>query len=26
VSAFCDGTPLNDDCTVVDLIYSGEDE
>jgi len=26
VSAFCDGTPLSDDCTVVDLIYSGEDE
>ena len=26
VSTFCDGTPLNDDCTVVDLIYSGEDE
>jgi serine phosphatase RsbU (regulator of sigma subunit) len=24
VSAFCDGTPLNDDCTVVDLLYSGE--
>src|ERR1041385_245966 len=26
VSAFCAGTPLSDDCTVVDLIYSGEDE
>jgi len=26
VSAFCDGTPLSDDCTVVDLLYSGEDE
>ncbi len=26
VSAFCDGTPLSDDCTVVDLLYSGEPE
>ena len=23
VSAFCAGTPLNDDCTVVDLVYTG---
>ncbi len=26
VSKFCSGTPLNDDCTVVDLLYSGEPE
>jgi serine phosphatase RsbU (regulator of sigma subunit) len=26
VSVFCDGTPLSDDCTVVDLLYSGEPE
>jgi serine phosphatase RsbU (regulator of sigma subunit) len=26
VSSFCDGTPLSDDCTVVDLLYSGEPE
>lgn len=25
VSTFCDGTPLSDDCTVVDLLYSGEE-
>ncbi len=24
VSTFCAGTPLSDDCTVVDLLYSGE--
>ncbi|HET8827207.1 MAG TPA: SpoIIE family protein phosphatase [Terriglobales bacterium] len=24
VSHFCAGNPLNDDCTVVDLVYSGE--
>jgi serine phosphatase RsbU (regulator of sigma subunit) len=24
VSEFCAGTPLSDDCTVVELIYSGE--
>jgi serine phosphatase RsbU (regulator of sigma subunit) len=24
VSKFCDGTPLSDDCTVVELFYSGE--
>jgi hypothetical protein len=23
VSRFCAGTPLNDDCTVVELIYTG---
>jgi len=23
VAAFCGGTPLNDDCTVVELVYSG---
>ena len=23
VSSFCDGTPLNDDCTVVELVYTG---
>jgi serine phosphatase RsbU (regulator of sigma subunit) len=23
VSAFCAGTPLSDDCTVVDLVYTG---
>jgi serine phosphatase RsbU (regulator of sigma subunit) len=22
---FCGGTPLNDDCTVVELIYTGDD-
>ena len=26
VSTFCAGTPLSDDCTVVDLLYSGEAE
>lgn len=24
VSKFCAGTPLNDDCTVVEMVYSGE--
>jgi serine phosphatase RsbU (regulator of sigma subunit) len=24
VSTFCAGTPLNDDCTVVELLYSGQ--
>jgi serine phosphatase RsbU (regulator of sigma subunit) len=24
VTAFCDGTPLNDDCTVVELRYTGQ--
>ncbi len=24
VADFCGGTPLNDDCTVVELIYTGE--
>ncbi|HEX7895627.1 MAG TPA: PP2C family protein-serine/threonine phosphatase, partial [Terriglobales bacterium] len=24
VSEFCAGTPLSDDCTVVEMIYSGE--
>ena len=24
VSQFCAGTPLNDDCTVVEMVYSGE--
>jgi serine phosphatase RsbU (regulator of sigma subunit) len=24
VSQFCAGTPLSDDCTVVELVYSGE--
>jgi len=24
VSHFCAGNPLNDDCTVVELHYSGE--
>src|SRR5216683_2863737 len=24
VADFCGGTPLNDDCTVVELVYSGE--
>jgi serine phosphatase RsbU (regulator of sigma subunit) len=24
VSHFCAGTPLNDDCTVVEMVYSGE--
>src|SRR5271170_2976412 len=23
ISAFCGGTPLNDDCTVVELVYTG---
>jgi len=23
VANFCDGTPLSDYCTVVDLVYSG---
>jgi len=23
VANFCGGTPLSDDCTVVDLLYSG---
>jgi phosphoserine phosphatase RsbU/P len=23
VSNFCGGTPLNDDCTVVELVYTG---
>jgi sigma-B regulation protein RsbU (phosphoserine phosphatase) len=23
ISSFCSGTPLNDDCTVVELIYTG---
>ena len=23
VSVFCDGTPLSDDCTVVDLVFTG---
>ena len=23
VADFCGGTPLNDDCTVVELVYSG---
>jgi serine phosphatase RsbU (regulator of sigma subunit) len=26
VSVFCAGTPLSDDCTVVDLLYFGEQE
>ena len=25
VADFCGGTPLSDDCTVVDLLYSGQD-
>ena len=25
VSTFCAGTPLNDDCTVVEMIYTGTD-
>jgi serine phosphatase RsbU (regulator of sigma subunit) len=24
VADFCGGTPLNDDCTVVELVYTGE--
>ena len=24
VSLFCGSTPLSDDCTVVEMIYSGE--
>jgi len=23
ISTFCSGTPLNDDCTVVELVYTG---
>jgi sigma-B regulation protein RsbU (phosphoserine phosphatase) len=23
ISSFCSGTPLNDDCTVVELVYTG---
>jgi serine phosphatase RsbU (regulator of sigma subunit) len=23
VSSFCSGTPLGDDCTVVELVYTG---
>jgi hypothetical protein len=23
VADFCGGTPLNDDCTVIELVYSG---
>jgi serine phosphatase RsbU (regulator of sigma subunit) len=23
ISEFCSGTPLNDDCTVVELMYTG---
>jgi hypothetical protein len=23
ISTFCGGTPLNDDCTVVELVYTG---
>jgi serine phosphatase RsbU (regulator of sigma subunit) len=23
ISSFCGGTPLNDDCTVVELVYTG---
>jgi len=25
IADFCDGTPLNDDCTVVELAYTGTD-
>jgi phosphoserine phosphatase RsbU/P len=24
LAEFCSGTPLNDDCTVVELLYTGE--
>jgi serine phosphatase RsbU (regulator of sigma subunit) len=24
VADFCGGTPLNDDCTVIELVYSGD--